>query len=674
MSHFAGTHYDENVQRRGEADGHFHDDHTTQALDNVLHGIDGLLSQNIPVNPAIHHGQQQHQDRQQQQHQHFNGNAFQNFQQFGHVQNNHSSPACFVNMQLAHGYAHPPNIAAGTMSGYHRQQMPLNMHTHPNNLVHLRNLNNVGLPNQRYNHGMNVNMNAPMGSHMHNHMNRMNPMAHMVHMNRMNNMNNMNNHMNHMDRMNRMNGMHGMNMNAQPPPMNAPMDVQREIQRQFMLAQQVHQNFTDAHKQPKPSMKFQPRPIRSIDENKEHPKNERNRNDPVLLRSLQKSLEIVTPCSSERSHSALSSVATQSQLKDEESSITKHSNEHKSKHERDTDSEHQDDDDLKYDDTGSAKRSVLYQSSLAKVVAFWPDGKNDAVKLQLKDYVFISKECTARLSAYIVGEHWGKDYGLLYKYLDYIFRCQSYKQNTVIINDRYLVFHSGLQRRSDKKFLYCVLVRNKKYVTQKWRVQFGNIKNSFVSKAELLGKLTDSFLIADYLPKRTRFFNDLSELLYDDSYSIEVNWEERLTTNKDRISRILGDVAFFDSNYKFMKLSDLIAAFEKSLHQTTRIAQHNPRLAVAQGFIDSKHSTFRLELLLPLIIEFPKNSGSFYIFALAINKSQEAEKTYVVKSILTFEMAYANARLVGYVDSTWLYFGANNDVKSNINDFFCYKR
>ena len=71
--------------------------------------------------------------------------------------------------------------------------------------------------------------------------------------------------------------------------------------------------------------------------------------------------------------------------------------------------------------------------------------------------------------------------------------------------------------------LWVILVPNKKYVSQKWRVQFGNIKNSFVSKSELLAKLPDSFLIVDYLPKRTRFYDNLQELLFDEEYTIEVS-------------------------------------------------------------------------------------------------------------------------------------------------------
>ncbi len=126
----------------------------------------------------------------------------------------------------------------------------------------------------------------------------------------------------------------------------------------------------------------------------------------------------------------------------------------------------------------------------------------------------------------------------------------------------------------------------------------------------------------------------------------------------------MGSLAFFDDNDKYLKLSELIEAFVHALPKTQRIAQLNPRLAVPQGFLDTKHCKYRMELLLPIIIKFPKFNGNYYKFVLAIGKSTEKEKVYNVKSILTIEMAYANARLVGYVDSLWLH---SPNKKNGIN-------
>ncbi len=69
-----------------------------------------------------------------------------------------------------------------------------------------------------------------------------------------------------------------------------------------------------------------------------------------------------------------------------------------------------------------------------------------------------------------------------------------------------------------------LLVPNSISKIQKWRVQFGNIRNSFLSKHEALQKLKESQInIQDnILPNRTKFSHHLCDLLYDESYAIQV--------------------------------------------------------------------------------------------------------------------------------------------------------
>ena len=55
----------------------------------------------------------------------------------------------------------------------------------------------------------------------------------------------------------------------------------------------------------------------------------------------------------------------------------------------------------------------------------------------LRANVFVSKDCTRDLAKYIVHEEWGNDYGMLYKYLDYIFRCQIFEHAVKMITYHY---------------------------------------------------------------------------------------------------------------------------------------------------------------------------------------------------------------------------------------------
>ena len=157
-------------------------------------------------------------------------------------------------------------------------------------------------------------------------------------------------------------------------------------------------------------------------------------------------------------------------------------------------------------------------------------------KLQLKDHIFISKDCTYRLSQHLVREDWGNQCALLYKYLDYIFRCQVFNRDTVTISatnkhtgqkikkHQYLLFHTGLQRRTDNQFLYALLVLNGKNKQQKYRVAYGNIKNSFMSHQDLIEKFaaTKMDIPVHRLPEKTKFHQNISDLLYDDMCGFQV--------------------------------------------------------------------------------------------------------------------------------------------------------
>eukprot|EP01084_Bolivina_argentea_P057019 104253_1 len=298
----------------------------------------------------------------------------------------------------------------------------------------------------------------------------------------------------------------------------------------------------------------------------------------------------------------------------------------------------------------------------------------------LRANVFVSKECTKDLSEYIVEENWGTDNGMLYKYLDYIFRCQIFDEQvkkitlSKIKKEEIVIFHTGLQRRTDHNFLYFVLKQNdpeKRNAEQRWRVPAGNINQSCLSKQELMNKPYS--LLQKHLPIRTKFYNSLQELLFDESYTIEVNWQERLRTNKERIYQELKNTHSNShsknsnnnngnkNNMERNKLvSELTEAFNTALQKAANRAKANPRLAVAQGFVETKHYKKRVELLLPLQVEYPKDSKKYHTFALALRKV-ENQKKYTGMSLLTMSMAYANARLVGYVDSSWL---TNDQIKN----------
>merc|ERR1719216_788726 len=97
-------------------------------------------------------------------------------------------------------------------------------------------------------------------------------------------------------------------------------------------------------------------------------------------------------------------------------------------------------------------------------------------------------------------------------------------------------------------------------------------------------------LISEALPKRTKFHEGLNDMLFDDTYQIEVNWEERILTNTDRICKVLGTREFTEK----WQLRQLMHLFDRALEKTKKTLTLNPRLAVAQGFVDTKNCKYRM--------------------------------------------------------------------------------
>ncbi len=109
-----------------------------------------------------------------------------------------------------------------------------------------------------------------------------------------------------------------------------------------------------------------------------------------------------------------------------------------------------------------------------------------------------------------------------------------------------------------------------------------------------------------------------------------------------------------------LPLSTLQRRFEVEAARSLQLAAANPRLGVPQAFIESKNGGYRIELLVPLTLTLDlgvngnsHSNGNSFRFALALRPHHQ-HQLYEGMSILTLEMGYANARLVGAIDSSWL--------------------
>lgn len=99
----------------------------------------------------------------------------------------------------------------------------------------------------------------------------------------------------------------------------------------------------------------------------------------------------------------------------------------------------------------------------------------DEIAIDMKYHIFVAKKTTKSIAKNIIAENWGKCNGLLYKYLDYIWRFQLIEKQVKQFyynNQIRLLFHSGLYTRETKQPAYIMLVRNSmNFQEKKWRIK-----------------------------------------------------------------------------------------------------------------------------------------------------------------------------------------------------------
>jgi len=274
----------------------------------------------------------------------------------------------------------------------------------------------------------------------------------------------------------------------------------------------------------------------------------------------------------------------------------------------------------------------------------------EAKDASIRANAFVSKQSTQNLANYVVDEYWGVGNHLLFNYLDHIFRCQMFdhqvKKVTYSNGDEIVVFATSLQRKNDYEFLFLVLRKNSQD-TPKWRTPAGSVDDACLSRQEVM----DRYLFPpNDVPQRCKFYETSRVLVFDETYSIQVGaFPTILASNKQRIYEELK----IESNDS-VSMSELAYMFNAALGKSLRIAKVNARLLVPQLFIDTENKTTHIQLLLPLIIEYPQRSNKIFTLVLTLEKEQNGDKYYVATDVLTHSMAYTNARLLGYVDSSWL--------------------
>ena len=217
----------------------------------------------------------------------------------------------------------------------------------------------------------------------------------------------------------------------------------------------------------------------------------------------------------------------------------------------------------------------------------------------------------------------GQRFPVLKGYLNYTFR-RLQDQDKIVYSgsDDRACFNTGLQTSLEKD-IYATFFRNR------------NAQTRGQPDWTLYG-FFDSYdrALTDFrpLPDIATYIDNASDLVFDTKYRVEVNYEHLFNDSRDRLPDVLQDEPTL-----------AISAFEGALQLLKERVRRNYKLAIPNWY----HG--QIQLLLPLNLMSEHEAD----LALAAEKDQSAH-LYRIKTVLTMDMAYMNARLITRPDRDWL--------------------
>lgn len=217
----------------------------------------------------------------------------------------------------------------------------------------------------------------------------------------------------------------------------------------------------------------------------------------------------------------------------------------------------------------------------------------------------------------------GTDFPIIASYLNYAFaRLQQQGKIKYSPDNTKACINTGLQTPEGKD-IFATFYRN----------------NSAVEKAQpdwtLFGYFdaySDKVRDFEPLPDIATYIDDPGELVFDHRFELEVDYKHILTDNKERLPDVLQSNSALARN-----------AVEGAIRQLKERLKRNYKLAVPHWYNE------RVQLLLPLSIT-DDNTADVALVA----EKDTPRKKYMVKTILTMDMAYLDARIICAPDRQWL--------------------
>lgn len=182
-------------------------------------------------------------------------------------------------------------------------------------------------------------------------------------------------------------------------------------------------------------------------------------------------------------------------------------------------------------------------------------------------------------------------------------------------------FNTGLQTPLEEKDIFATFYKSSQCNTAQWTLY--DFADSYSHK------------LSNYdgeLPKVASYIQDVSDLVFDLSYNLEINIEHIVLENAERLPEEIKGNAIL--------ARQAIEGATRSLKEKIR---RNYKIAIPQWYNN------RIQLLLPLAISSEDSAD----IALVADKDSK-RKIYRIKTALTMDMAYINARLICHPEKEWL--------------------
>lgn len=217
----------------------------------------------------------------------------------------------------------------------------------------------------------------------------------------------------------------------------------------------------------------------------------------------------------------------------------------------------------------------------------------------------------------------GINYPILWNYLNYTFlRCQELNLITYSKDNKRSCFNTGLQTINEKD-IYATFYRTPDSESK------GQTDWTLFCFAD---SYSDKLKDFQPLPEIATYINEASDLVFDTKLDIEVNYEHIFDNNQERLPEVL-------KGNRVLAISSIKGSVELLKEKILR----NYKIAIPHWYEG------KIQLLLPLNI----TSDSVADLALVAYKDKD-RNIYKIKTVLSMDMAYIDARLITRPDSEWL--------------------